>query len=84
MRHVDVGYATSFHKRVKKYFINTGTTGVYKKSKERKKENVGERRKERKCERKKERKCYGIAEGFRFMPLSLVRLRTFRLSTWVS
>ena len=24
--------------------------------------------------------CYGIAEGFRFMPLSLVRLRTFRLS----
>ena len=28
--------------------------------------------------------CYGIAEGFRFMPLSLVRLRTFRLSTWVS
>ena len=29
-------------------------------------------------------KCYIIAEGFRFMPLSLVRLRTFRLSTWVS
>ena len=28
--------------------------------------------------------CYMIAEGFRFMPLSLVRLRTFRLSTWVS
>ena len=28
--------------------------------------------------------CYIIAEGFRFMPLSLVRLRTFRLSTWVS
>ena len=28
--------------------------------------------------------CYKIAEGFRFMPLSLVRLRTFRLSTWVS
>ena len=27
--------------------------------------------------------CYEIAEGFRFMPLSLVRLRTFRLSTWV-
>ena len=27
-------------------------------------------------------KCYEIAEGFRFMPLSLVRLRTFRLSTW--
>ena len=25
-----------------------------------------------------------VAEGFRFMPLSLVRLRTFRLSTWVS
>ena len=29
-------------------------------------------------------KCYIIAEGFRFMPLSLVRLRTFRLGTWVS
>ena len=28
--------------------------------------------------------CDIIAEGFRFMPLSLVRLRTFRLSTWVS
>ena len=28
--------------------------------------------------------CYIIAEGFRFMPLSLIRLRTFRLSTWVS
>ena len=28
--------------------------------------------------------CYIIAEGFRLMPLSLVRLRTFRLSTWVS
>ena len=28
-------------------------------------------------------KCHEIAEGFRFMPLSLVRLRTFRLSTWV-
>ena len=28
--------------------------------------------------------CYIITEGFRFMPLSLVRLRTFRLSTWVS
>ena len=27
--------------------------------------------------------CYEIAEGFRFMPLSLVRMRTFRLSTWV-
>ena len=29
-------------------------------------------------------KCYKIDEGFRFMPLSLVRLRTFRLNTWVS
>ena len=28
--------------------------------------------------------CYIIAEGFRFMPLGLVGLRTFRLSTWVS
>ena len=28
-------------------------------------------------------RCYEIAEGFQFMPLSLVRLRTFRLSTWV-
>ena len=28
--------------------------------------------------------CYIIAEVFRFMPLILVRLRTFRLSTWVS
>ena len=28
--------------------------------------------------------CYEIAEGFRFMPLSLVMLRTFRLSTGVS
>ena len=28
--------------------------------------------------------CNIIAEGFRFMPLGLVRLRTFRLSTWVS
>ena len=28
--------------------------------------------------------CYKIAEGFWFMPLSLVRLRTFQLSTWVS
>ena len=27
--------------------------------------------------------CYKIAEGFRFMLLSLVRLKTFRLSTWV-
>ena len=25
-----------------------------------------------------------MTEGFRFMPLGLVRLRTFRLSTWVS
>ena len=30
------------------------------------------------------RNCYKKAEGFRFMPLNLVRLRTFRLSTWVS
>ena len=29
-------------------------------------------------------KCYIITEGFQFMPFSLVRLRTFRLSTWVS
>ena len=28
--------------------------------------------------------CNIIAEGFRFMPLDLVRLRTFRLSTWVN
>ena len=28
--------------------------------------------------------CNIMAEGFRFMPLSLVRLRTFWLSTWVS
>ena len=28
--------------------------------------------------------CYIIAEGFRFMPLSLVRLRTIRLSAWFS
>ena len=28
--------------------------------------------------------CDIIVEGFRFMPLGLVRLRTFRLSTWVS
>ena len=27
--------------------------------------------------------CYKITEGFQFMPLSLVRLRTCRLSTWV-
>ena len=27
--------------------------------------------------------CNVMAEGFRFMPLSLVRLGTFRLSTWV-
>ena len=28
--------------------------------------------------------CNIMAEGFRFMPLGLVRLRTFRLSAWVS
>ena len=28
--------------------------------------------------------CNIIAKGFWFMPLGLVRLRTFRLSTWVS
>ena len=28
--------------------------------------------------------CNIMAEGFRLMPLGLVRLRTFRLSTWVS
>ena len=28
--------------------------------------------------------CNMMAEGFRFMPLVLVRLRTFRLNTWVS
>ena len=28
--------------------------------------------------------CNVMAKGFRFMPLSLVRLRTFRLITWVS
>ena len=28
--------------------------------------------------------CNKMAEGFRFMPLGLVRLRTFRLSTWIS
>ena len=28
--------------------------------------------------------CNIMAEGFRFMPLGLVRLRTFRLSTWIS
>ena len=27
--------------------------------------------------------CYEIAEGFQFMPLSLVWLRPFWLSTWV-
>ena len=32
----------------------------------------------------KPQKCNVIAKGFRFMPLSLVRLRTFRLSTLVS
>ena len=29
-------------------------------------------------------RCNVMAKGFRFMPLSLVRLKTFRLSTWVS
>ena len=29
-------------------------------------------------------KCNVMAKGFRFMPLSLVRLRTFRLCAWVS
>ena len=29
-------------------------------------------------------KCNIMAEGFRFMPLGLVRLRTFRLSSWVT
>ena len=28
--------------------------------------------------------CNIMVEGFRFMPLGLFRLRTFRLSTWVS
>ena len=28
--------------------------------------------------------CKIIADGFRFMPLGLVRLRTFRLSAWVT
>ena len=28
--------------------------------------------------------CNVMAEGFQLMPLGLVRLRTFRLSTWVS
>ena len=28
--------------------------------------------------------CNIMAEGFRFMPLGLVKLRSFRLSTWVS
>ena len=28
--------------------------------------------------------CNIMAKGFMFMPLSLVRLRTFWLSTWVS
>ena len=28
--------------------------------------------------------CNIIAEGLQFMPLGLVRLRTFRLTTWVS
>ena len=35
--------------------------------------------------KKREReRCNVMAKGFRFMPLSLVRLRTFQLSTWVS
>ena len=29
-------------------------------------------------------KCNIMADGFRFMPLGLVRLRTFWLTTWVS
>ena len=29
-------------------------------------------------------KCNIMVEGFRFMPLGLVRLRTFRLSAWVT
>ena len=29
-------------------------------------------------------KCNIMAEGFRFMPLGLVRLRTFRLNAWVT
>ena len=28
--------------------------------------------------------CNIMAEGFRFMPLGLVRLRTFRFSAWVT
>ena len=28
--------------------------------------------------------CNIMAEGFRFMPLGLVRLRTFRLGAWVT
>ena len=28
--------------------------------------------------------CNIMAKGFRFMPLGLVRLRTFRLSAWVT
>ena len=28
--------------------------------------------------------CNIMAEGFRFMPLGLVRLRTFRLNAWVT
>ena len=28
--------------------------------------------------------CNIMTEGFRLMPLGLVRMRTFRLSTWVS
>ena len=29
-------------------------------------------------------RCNIMAEGFRFMPLDVVRLRTFRLSAWVT
>ena len=32
----------------------------------------------------KEQACNIMAEGFRFMPLGSVRLRTFRLSVWVT
>ena len=31
-----------------------------------------------------QQECNIMAEGFRFMPLGLVRLRTFRLSAWVT
>ena len=32
--------------------------------------------------KKKLEGCNIMAEGFRFMPMGLVRLRTFRLSAW--